>query len=262
MTAALKPDPAQRQQQPGTPAVIIREVDKSFGPSRILSQLDLTIGAGEFVALLGASGSGKSTVLRILLGLEDVDGGTVLVPPVQTVVFQDARLVRNLDVLSNVLIGQRRNAARRRAALAALEEVGLSHRIHAWPSTLSGGEAQRVALARALVREPQLLLLDEPFAALDALTRIRMQQLVAELCDRHRPAVLLVTHDVDEALLLADRIFVLKEGALALDRQVDLPGPRTRAVPGFAEFRQELLAMLGVQETIGVAHGTRDGRRP
>ncbi|MFD2249264.1 sulfonate transport system ATP-binding protein [Pseudochelatococcus lubricantis] len=235
----------------GVLAVDMRGVGKSFGASPILRGFDLAIERGSFVALLGASGSGKSTVLRILLGLEDIDSGSVLVAPNRTVVFQDARLVRNLDVSANVLIGQKRTAAARQVAVRALHEVGLSHRLHAWPHTLSGGEAQRVALARALVREPQLLLLDEPFAALDALTRIRMQQLVAELCDRHQPAVLLVTHDVDEALLLADRVVILREGALALDRPVPLGRPRNRNAPGFAALRQELLQILGVNDDVG-----------
>ena len=184
---------------------------------------------GEFVALLGASGSGKTTLLRILAGLDTAGAGDVLVPEVRTVVFQEPRLVASQRVWRNVVLGLPRAQATRERAVSALQEVGLAPQADSWPGTLSGGEAQRVALARALVREPQLLLLDEPFAALDALTRLRMQQLVADLCARHRPGVLLVTHDVEEAVLLADRVMVLTEGRISLDQPVDLrPAPPCR----------------------------------
>ena len=141
-----------------------------------------------------------------------------------------------------------RTADAQEQAVAALTEVGLGHRLEAWPLTLSGGEAQRAALARALVREPKLLLLDEPFAALDALTRLKTQKLVASLWRAHRPAVLLVTHDVDEALLLADRALVLDQGRIALDLRIDLERPRRHADPGFAALRSRLLSELGVDE--------------
>ena len=137
----------------------------------------------------------------------------------------------------------------------ALAEVGLGGHEDDWPKTLSGGEAQRAALARALVREPELLLLDEPFGALDALTRIRMHALVQELCARHRPAVLLVTHDVDEAVLLADRVLVLTDGVISLDEPVDVPSPRPRGDPAFLALRSRLLAELGVDEVAEGAHG-------
>jgi sulfonate transport system ATP-binding protein len=148
-------------------------------------------------------------------------------------------------VLANVILGLASADAEKRAD-AALSEVGLASHRRAWPGTLSGGEAQRVALARALVREPELILLDEPFGALDALTRIKMQALLAELCRRHRPAVLLVTHDVDEAIQLADRIVVLNQGRISLDRTIDVPAPRSQASPGVAELRRVLLNELGV----------------
>lgn len=143
-----------------------------------------------------------------------------------------------------MILGQGRSA--RAKGLAALAEVGLSGHADAWPATLSGGEAQRVALARALVREPELLLLDEPFAALDALTRLHMQDLIAELCARHRPAVVLVTHDVEEAILLADRIVVLRDGAFVTDLTVELDRPRDRVDGDFVALRRRLLADLGV----------------
>ncbi|MEU6726429.1 ABC transporter ATP-binding protein [Nonomuraea wenchangensis] len=225
-------------------AVRTRGLRKVFGERAVLDGVDLDVRRGEFLALLGASGTGKTTLLRILAGLDAASGGSVLVPPVRTVVFQEPRLVPSKRALANVIIGQGRAA--RAKGLAALAEVGLSSHAGAWPATLSGGEAQRVALARALVREPELLLLDEPFAALDALTRLQMQDLIAELCARHRPAVVLVTHDVEEAILLADRIAVLREGAFVTDVRVGLDRPRDRTDPGFVDLRRRLLADLGV----------------
>ena len=228
------------------PAAMVVEVSKSFGDREVLSELDLTVAQGEFVALLGASGSGKTTLLRILAGLEVASAGEVLVPEVRTVVYQEPRLVASMRVWRNVVIGLPRSGATRARAVDALREVGLEDHADAWPGTLSGGEAQRVALARALVREPQLLLLDEPFAALDALTRLRMQSLVAELCSRHHPGVLLVTHDVEEAILLADRVLVLTDSRISLDRTVELPRPRRVGGEAFDELRDRLLAELGV----------------
>jgi sulfonate transport system ATP-binding protein len=228
------------------PAAMVVEVSKSFGDHKVLTELDLTVAQGEFVALLGASGSGKTTLLRILAGLEVASSGEVLVPEVRTVVYQEPRLVASMRVWRNVVLGLPRSEATHERAVTALREVGLEDHADAWPGTLSGGEAQRVALARALVREPQLLLLDEPFAALDALTRLRMQSLVAELCSRHHPGVLLVTHDVEEAILLADRVLVLTDSRISLDRTVDLPRPRRVGGEAFDELRDRLLAELGV----------------
>jgi sulfonate transport system ATP-binding protein len=228
------------------PAVVVRDVGKVFGERTVLAGLDLTIDQGQFVALLGASGSGKTTLLRVLLGLEDTTSGDVFVPEARTTVFQEPRLVASMKVWRNVLIGQPRTGGDRQAAVAALNEVGLADHADAWPGTLSGGEAQRVALARALIRQPQLLLLDEPFAALDALTRLKMQALVADLCARHRPGVLLVTHDVEEAVLLADRVLVLKEGRISLDVDLDLPRPRRIGGSEFDAYRDRFMAELGV----------------
>lgn len=234
------------------PILRLRGLTRRFhGPEvpPVLDRLDLTIGAGEFVALLGRSGSGKTTLLRTLAGLDPVTEGEALLPARRAVVFQEPRLLPWKPVWRNVALGLPGAAeAVRQRALAALREVELAHRAEAWPLTLSGGEAQRAGLARALVREPELLLLDEPFAALDALTRLRMQSLVAELWQAHRPAVLLVTHDVEEALLLADRVLVLAGGRLVQDLVVDLPRPRRRAAPGFDALRIRLLATLGVDE--------------
>jgi sulfonate transport system ATP-binding protein len=226
-------------------AVRLRRVHRSFGARAVLQGIDLDIPTGQFVALLGASGSGKTTLLRILAGIDIADHGDVHVPEVRTVVFQEPRLVEAKRVWRNVAVGQGRGDETKRAATAALGEVGLADHIDSWPATLSGGEAQRVALARALVREPQLLLMDEPFAALDALTRLNMQELVAELCFRHHPAVLIVTHDVEEAILLADRILVLRTGSIALDLEVEIPRPRVKGGSAFDALRIRLLQELG-----------------
>jgi sulfonate transport system ATP-binding protein len=228
--------------------VHVSNLVRSFGHGpNILDGLDLTIRAGEFVALLGRSGSGKSTLLRTLAGLDEAPAGALTVPAERAVVFQEPRLIPWKRVWANVALGLRTPDARERA-VAALSEVGLSHRLEAWPLTLSGGEAQRAALARALVREPKLLLLDEPFAALDALTRLKTQGLVASLWRTHRPAVLLVTHDVDEALLLADRVLVLDQGRIGFDLHVNLERPRRHAQPAFASLRSRLLRELGVED--------------
>ncbi|MGW6538481.1 ABC transporter ATP-binding protein [Streptomyces sp. NPDC055051] len=230
-------------------AVRVRGLRRAFGDRTVIDGLDLTLGRGEFVALLGASGSGKTTLLRILGALDGADGGEVLVPEARTIVFQEPRLIPSKKVLPNVTVGLPRGAATRATGLRALAEVGLERHADAWPATLSGGEAQRVALARALVREPELLLLDEPFAALDALTRLRMQDLVGELRRIHRPAVLLVTHDVDEAVRLADRVAVLRDGRLVTDEPVAVPHPRDPGDPEVVALRRRLLADLGVHAT-------------
>jgi sulfonate transport system ATP-binding protein len=227
-------------------AVRVEGVGRSFGGRDILKALDLNIRSGEFVALLGASGSGKTTLLRILAGLDAPDRGEAWVPEARTVVFQEPRLVQSRRVWRNVVVGLSGSNGRRESALAALSEVGLRERADAWPVTLSGGEAQRVALARALVREPKLLLLDEPFASLDALTRLKMQRLIRDLCQVHGPATLLVTHDVEEAIFLADRILVLRDGRIAFDAQVSLPHPREASGARFNQLRTQLLGELGV----------------
>lgn len=227
------------------PTVRVRGLSRSFGASRVLDDLDLDIAPGEFVALIGRSGSGKSTLLRALAGLDREVTGELEVDGPVSIAFQEPRLVPWKRVSSNVSLGLRVPDPKARAA-DALAEVGLAGRSGAWPLTLSGGEAQRASLARALVREPSLLLLDEPFSALDALTRITMHQLVLNLWERHQPAVLLVTHDVDEALALADRVLVLTAGRIGLSGRIAAVRPRDRNQPELASLRTRLLAELGV----------------
>ncbi|SEI69087.1 sulfonate transport system ATP-binding protein [Arthrobacter sp. yr096] len=220
--------------------VSVRNLIRSFGPKGVLNGVDLDIAPGEFVALLGPSGCGKSTLLRALAGLDrDVRGsGVVKVPEQVSVVFQDSRLLPWDSVLGNVTLGLRDHDADARGR-RALAEVGLAGREKAWPHELSGGEQQRVALARSLVREPRLLLADEPFGALDALTRLKMHALLKDLVAAHRPAVLLVTHDVDEAITLADRVIVLQDGRVAVERTAGTSVDQS-------SLRDELLAALGV----------------
>lgn len=227
-------------------AVRVSGLTRRFGERAVIDRLDLDIAAGEFVALLGASGCGKSTLLRILADLDREIEGDVEVPVRRAVAFQAPRLMPWKRVWHNVVLGLPGRPDRTRA-LAALEEVGIGHRADQWPKVLSGGEAQRTSLARALVRDPDLLLLDEPFAALDALTRIKAQALVGELWQRHGCAVLLVTHDVEEAVLLADRVLVMKDGVIAHAEPIGLPRPRDVADPVFAAMRGRLLDWLGVR---------------
>ncbi|KUR74529.1 ABC transporter ATP-binding protein [Novosphingobium sp. FSW06-99] len=235
-------DPAEPPVSVPPPVVRLRGFVRSFGETTVLHGLDLDIRPGEFVALLGRSGSGKTTLLRTLAGLDAADGQDVRVPNSRAVVFQDARLLPWKKVWRNVALGLGGADIRDRAQ-AALREVGLGHRLDAWPLTLSGGEAQRVALARALVREPKLLLLDEPFAALDALTRLRMHDLVLDLWRAHQPAVLMVTHDVDEAIALADRVLVLDAGRIAAQERISIArGERGDLTQ---PLRHKLLDILG-----------------
>jgi sulfonate transport system ATP-binding protein len=211
--------------------------------------VNLTIRKGEFVALLGRSGSGKSTLLRALAALDrDTEGsGDIIVPEKRSIIFQDARLLPWHRVLDNVILGLNGADARERG-VRALAEVELAGRERSWPFELSGGEQQRVALARSLVREPELLLADEPFGALDALTRIRMHVLLRQLSNVHKPAVLLVTHDVDEAIELADRVVVLDAGKLVADIAIDPSIDRAHRNNRNGAMRTKLLKLLGVNE--------------
>ncbi|RDG31042.1 ABC transporter ATP-binding protein [Streptomyces corynorhini] len=230
-----------------TASVEIKGLTRSFDGRTVIDGLDLTIGKGEFVALLGQSGCGKSTLLRVLAGLDDSISGEVTVPARRSAAFQSPRLMPWLRVWRNVVLGLP-GTPDRELATRHLAEVGIEQRAGVWPKTLSGGEAQRVSLARALVRDPELLLLDEPFGALDALTRVKAQRLVGELWQRHGCSILLVTHDVEESLLLADRVLVMDAGAIAHEVTVDLPRPRSLGSPEFVALRAQLLAWLGVRD--------------
>ena len=224
--------------------------------SAVLSELQLQLQPGEVVALLGASGCGKSTLLRVLAGLDtDFEGqvllqGQVLSGPRHEIgmVFQEPRLFPWLDVARNVALDLGQGMDRTRVG-ALLAEVGLGGLAQALPKQLSGGQAQRVAIARALYTQPRLLLLDEPFSALDAITRARLQELVLALARAHGTGLLLVTHDVEEAVLMADRILVLAPdpGRVVLERTVDLPHPRQRHGAELARWRTELVGHLHAQ---------------
>ena len=231
-------------------ALSLHAVSKAYAGRSVLSGINLQLAPGAFVAVIGRSGCGKSTLLRLIAGLETLDEGSIVMGeegarPDVRIMFQEARLLPWKTVLDNVALGV--PDARSRAA-RALGTVGLHERAAEWPSVLSGGQRQRVALARALVHEPQLLLLDEPLGALDALTRIEMQQLIEKLWLARGFTVVLVTHDVQEALALADRVLLIEDGKLALDVRVDLPRGGRRGTSAFAAMEARILArVLGVQ---------------
>jgi len=200
--------------QPEAPAVVVRGLQRRYGERTVIGGLDLRIARGEFVALLGESGCGKTTLLRALAGLDAIDGGRIDGPRQPAVVFQEHRLLPWDSLWRNVSLGLD-EATGKALAQAALAEVGLGDRLDDWPRNLSGGQAQRVALARALVR-------------------------------RHRPGVLLVTHDVDEAVALADRVLVMRDGAIASEYAVSPEANARRTHPDATALREALLAELGV----------------
>jgi len=256
----------ERQPAPGDEmmrkpvALRLRGVEKAFDGNRVLRGVDLDIPAGQFVAIVGKSGCGKSTLLRILMGLEQKSGGTIefidqdgqQAQPNSRIVFQEPRLLPWSDVVGNVAVGLGdgvpADEARRRAR-TALKEVQLAEKSREWPSRLSGGQRQRVALARALVSKPDFLALDEPLGALDALTRISMQQLLSRVWREQGFTAVLVTHDVGEAVNLADRVIVLDQGRITLDLPVPYPHPRKHGTAGLAEIEGQLLsAILGAAE--------------
>jgi sulfonate transport system ATP-binding protein len=231
-------------------AVRLAGLRKSFGGRDVLRGLALEIAAGEFVAIVGRSGCGKSTLLRLLAGLDRATAGELKIggEPVSgriaeaRLMFQDARLLPWRRVLDNVGIGVPDNW--RMKAYDALASVGLQDRANDWPAILSGGQRQRVALARALVSRPKLLLLDEPFSALDALTRLEMQSLVETVWLEQKFTAVLVTHDVAEAVALADRVVLLDEGDVVLDLAVELDRPRRRGSAKTAALEAALLDRL------------------
>ncbi|BCM85188.1 ATP-binding cassette domain-containing protein [Methylobacterium indicum] len=228
----------------------LRGLSKSFDGGRpVIDGLDLHIPAGQFVAVVGRSGCGKSTLLRLILGLDAPSAGRVAVEGGDTprrIMFQEPRLLPWASVLDNVAVGLRGGTAaeRKTRAASALREVGLAEKAEQWPATLSGGQRQRVALARALVSRPGLLALDEPLGALDALTRIDMQAMIERIWRAQGFTALLVTHDVAEAVALADRILVVESGRIALDVPVTVPRPRRRGDPDLAALEGRILDHL------------------
>jgi sulfonate transport system ATP-binding protein len=223
--------------------LVLRGLAKQYAGRTVLDRIDLKIKPGEFVAVVGRSGCGKSTLLRAIAGLERPDSGQVKIGgggarPEVRMMFQDARLLPWKTVLDNVALGLPDGRERARAAMAS---VGLAARAGEWPAVLSGGQRQRVALARALVHRPQLLLLDEPLGALDALTRIEMQRLIESLWLERGFTAVLVTHDVQEAVVLADRVLLIEEGRLALDVPVGLARPRARGSADFGALEKQVL---------------------
>jgi sulfonate transport system ATP-binding protein len=234
--------------------VKLQGVTKSFGDHRVLRGIDLAIEPGQFVAIVGRSGCGKSTLLRLVAGLDAPTSGSIALDQQTTgwrdvvrLMFQESRLLPWQRVAANVAVGlthaHDRQSQRDQAAVA-LREVGLAGRENAWPSVLSGGQKQRVALARALVSHPRLLLLDEPLGALDALTRIEMQELIERVWQQKGFTAVVVTHDVSEAVTLADRILLLDDGAVMLDVPVDLPRPRRRGDREAAAIEGRILDRL------------------
>lgn len=228
-------------------AVNIKNLTKKFNETIVLNDIHLSIPAGKFTVLLGPSGSGKTTLLRILADLEDATSGVVEKQGEQAVIFQESRLLPWKKVWQNVMIGLD-NPDNKEKALHILQEVNLEHRSDAWPRTLSGGEAQRVGIARALVREPAFLMLDEPFAALDALTKIQMRKLIVNLWNKHNCAVLLISHDIDDALLMADHVVVLNQGKISFSLDIPWDRANRRQNPYFEQYRLQLLSALGVKE--------------
>ena len=219
---------------PGIP-LLLNGVTKRYGDNTILNELDLHIPSGQFVAVVGRSGGGKSTLLRLLAGATPL----AAIQDDTRMMFQDARLLPWKTVIDNVGLGLK--GAWRDAALQALASVGLESRAQEWPAALSGGQKQRVALARALIHRPRLLLLDEPLGALDALTRLEMQELIVSLWQEHGFTVLLVTHDVSEAVAMADRVLLIEEKKIGLDLNVDIPRPRRTGSAKLAELEVEVL---------------------
>jgi sulfonate transport system ATP-binding protein len=237
-------------------AITIRGLKKSFGPNHVLRGIDLHVPAGQFVAIVGRSGCGKSTLLRLLVGLDQPSNGEFWFGDraddqaerrAVRIMFQEPRLLPWASVLANVEVGlgaDRSSAGARQRALATLRAVRLEDRRNEWPSVLSGGQKQRVALARALVSRPQVLAFDEPLGALDALTRISMQKLLDRVWRDQGFTAILVTHDVAEAVTLANRVLMIEEGAVARDLHIDLPRPRERGSADIAALEGHILREL------------------
>lgn len=237
----------------------VKGLNKEFGSHQVLRGIDIEIPSGQFVAVIGRSGCGKSTFLRLVAGLEQPTFGQITINdrqvnglnPEARIMFQDARLLPWRRVIDNVGIGLKKEEKEK--AKIALEQVGLLEKENEWPSVLSGGQKQRVALARALASQPRLLLLDEPLGALDALTRIEMQQLIESLWLEKGFTTILITHDVEEAVIMADRIILIEEGKIAMDLHVPFSRPRKRGDAAFAQLTDKVLKRV-LGEEIPLAH--------
>jgi sulfonate transport system ATP-binding protein len=239
--------------------VAVKSLFKSYDGRDILKSVDLTLEPGEFVAVVGRSGCGKSTLLRLIAQLETADHGALTFGdgdhrPETRIMFQDSRLLPWKRVLQNVALG----LPKKNNAVQALGQVGLAERANEWPAVLSGGQRQRVALARALIHDPELLLLDEPLGALDALTRIEMQQLIESLWQQRGFTALLVTHDVQEAIALADRVVLIEDGRITLDERIALARPRARGSLAFAQLEERILSRV-LQQPQSEAHDDEVG---
>jgi sulfonate transport system ATP-binding protein len=234
---------------PQTPAVELAGVGKQFGTKVVLDRINLVIAEGELLAIVGRSGCGKSTLLRLLVGLESANEGSIRIGGATVrgpnrkarLMFQDAALLPWQTVLANVALAATRTRDGLTEASRALQLVGLEQQAQDWPSILSGGQRQRVALARALASKASVLLLDEPLGALDALTRLEMQRLIEEIWLREKFTAVLVTHDVEEAVALADRTLVMEEGRIIAESRINLSRPRNRSSPEFISLRETLL---------------------
>ncbi|MCH4169441.1 MAG: ABC transporter ATP-binding protein [Streptococcaceae bacterium] len=235
--------------------LIVEHISKQFSERQVFDDIDFTVSKGEFVTVIGKSGTGKSTLLRLLSGLDKPDSGQILhdgkqvnqVNPEARMMFQDGRLLPWKTVLNNLLIGNYKG--KKAEAIKLLGQVGLSEYTDYYPHQLSGGQKQRVAFARALLHQPSLLLLDEPLGALDAFTRQEMQKLLASLCKKQQMTALLVTHDIEEAIYLSDRILILDSGQVLSEIVVDLPFPRHKEEEYFRSIKDEVSAYFSLAES-------------
>ncbi len=244
--------------------VTVRDLSKSFAlngqPLQVLRDLSLDVQGGEALAIVGPSGCGKTTLLRVLAGLETPDRGEVLIDghsvrgvgAERAIIFQEPRLLPWLTVLGNVAFGlEMRGTSRSTAEIRArhyIRLVGLAEFETAYPRQLSGGMAQRVGIARGLTVQPEILLLDEPLGALDAMTKLIMQEELSRIWREEKVTMILVTHDLEEAIFLADRVLVLPKGQGAAPRLIDitLPRPRDRSEASFVAMRRRLMAEFGL----------------
>jgi sulfonate transport system ATP-binding protein len=241
--------------------LVLQGLSKRFGEREVLRNTQLRVEPGQFIAIVGRSGCGKSTLLRLVAGLETATAGSITVNDKllnglsedTRIMFQDARLLPWTRVVDNVALGLPKE--RRGDALKVLAQVGLADRANDWPARLSGGQRQRVSLARALVHNPRLLLLDEPLGALDALTRIEMHRLIEDLWRASGFTALLVTHDVQEAVALADRVILIEDGRIALDEVIHLPRPRSQGDAAFAALEKRILDRV-LQKPAAPEHGS------